>query len=119
MRAFLSRVGFALQGWVHFFRTETNGRIQAVVSILVVVAGLLLGITTQEWLWILLCIGLVTGMEMVNTAIETLANRLHTERHPEIKIVKDVAAGAVLWASVISIIIGTVIFMPKFWALLA
>lgn len=117
MRAFLSRLDFALQGWLHFFRTEANGRIQAVIAAMVVVAGFFFGVSAQEWLWILLCIGLVTGLEMVNTAIETLANRLHPERHPDIKIVKDVAAGAVLWAAVISVMIGAVIFLPKVWSL--
>ena len=113
MKAFFSRVRFALQGWLYFFSYEANGRIQAVIALLVVVAGYLLQINTQEWLWILLCIAMVIGLEMVNTAFETLANRLHPEMHPEIKIVKDVAAGAVLWVAVISVIIGAIIFIPK------
>jgi len=119
MKAFLFRLSNAFKGWVHFFRTETNGRIQAVVAILVVAAGFFFGISVQEWLWVLLCIGLVTGLEMVNTAIETLANHLHPERHSEIGIVKDVAAGAVLWASVVSVIIGSVIFLPKLLAMVS
>jgi diacylglycerol kinase len=113
MKAFLFRLSNAFTGWLYFFRNEANGRIQAVVAVLVVAAGFFFNVTPQEWLWILLCIGLVTGLEMVNTAIETLANRLHPERHPDIKIVKDVAAGAVLWASVVSVIIGLMIFLPK------
>jgi diacylglycerol kinase len=117
MKAFLHRVLFALHGWRYFFTHETNGRIQAVVAMLVVVAAFFFGISAQEWLWILLCIGLVIGLEMVNTAIETLANRLHPDRHPDIKIVKDVAAGAVLWAAVISVLVGALIFVPKVWNL--
>jgi diacylglycerol kinase len=118
MKAFFFRVYNAFQGWLHFFRTEANGRIQAVVALLVIVAGFFFKVSSQEWLWILLCIGLVTGLEMVNTAIETLANRLHPDRHPDIKIVKDVAAGAVLWASAISVIIGMIIFLPKLWEMI-
>jgi diacylglycerol kinase len=116
MKAFKKRVGFALAGWRHFFATEANGQIQAAVAMVVVVAGIALGITTQEWLWVLLCIGMVIGLEMVNTAMEALANRLHPEQHPAIKVVKDVAAGAVLWAAVVSVIVGGVIFIPKVWA---
>ena len=116
MKAFIKRVGYALAGWRHFFASEANGQIQAVVAILVVIAGGILGISAQEWLWVLLCIGLVIGLEMVNTALETLANRLHPEQHPAIKVVKDVAAGAVLWAAAISVIVGGVIFIPKVWA---
>ncbi len=119
MKAFISRLQYALQGWLYFFRTETNGRIQAVIAMLVIVAGFFFKITSHEWLWILLCIAMVIGLEMVNTAIETLANRLHPDRHPDIKIVKDVAAGAVLWASVISVVIGAVIFLPKLWSIIS
>lgn len=116
MKAFLQRVAYAWAGWRHFFATEANGQIQAAVAMVVVVAGFALRITAQEWLWVLLCIGMVIGLEMVNTAIEALANRLHPEHHPAIKVVKDVAAGAVLWAAVISVIVGGVIFIPKVWA---
>lgn len=66
---------------------------------------------------VLLCNGLVIGLEMVNTAVETLSNRLHPEKHPDIKIVKDVAAGAVLWAAVMSVVIGAIIFLPKVWGM--
>lgn len=82
----------------------------------VVVAGFALRITAQEWLWVLLCIGMVIGLEMVNTALEALANHLHPEQHPAIKVVKDVAAGAVLWASCISVVVGVIIFGPRLWA---
>lgn len=115
MKAFFQRVKFALAGWLFFFINERNGQIQAVVATGVVAAGFGFGISEAEWLWIILCIGLVIGLEMVNTAIETLANRLHPDLHPSIKIVKDVAAGAVLWASVLSVVIGAVIFWPKVW----
>jgi undecaprenol kinase/diacylglycerol kinase (ATP) len=115
MNAFRRRLQYALQGWAYFFRKEANGQIQGVIALLVIIAGFVFGISAKEWLWILLCIGLVLGLEMVNTAIETLADRLHPEKHPEIKSVKDVAAGAVLWAAVISVIVGVIIFLPKIW----
>ena len=116
MKIFLARVAFALQGWGHFFKKETNGQIQLMVALLVVIAGFIFHLSSHEWLWILLCIGLVLSLEMVNTAVETLANRLHPEKHADIKVVKDVAAGAVLWASVISVVIGGIIFLPKILA---
>ena len=50
---------------------------------------------------------------MINTAIENLCNVVQEEYHPIIKIVKDVAAAAVMWAAIISIIIGIIIFSPK------
>jgi diacylglycerol kinase len=118
MKAFLNRLKYALHGWGYFFRKEANGQIQVVIAIMVIIAGFVFGISFIEWLVVLLCIGWVLGLEMVNTAIETLANRLHPESHPEIKVVKDVAAGAVLWAVAMSVIVGGVIFIPRIWAIL-
>lgn len=112
MKRFISRVRFAMKGWSAFFRNEKNGKIQAVVAVMVVAAGGYFGISTTEWMVLLLCVGLVLSLEMVNTAIEKLADQTHPEQHPQIGVVKDVAAGAVLWASVISVVIGLLIFLP-------
>ena len=118
MKRFITRVRYALQGWTAFFAKETHGQIQLVVAILVVAAGFYFSISNTEWMLLLLCMGLVLALEMVNTAIEKLADRLHPEHHPQIGLVKDVAAGAVLWASVISVVIGLLIFIPYVRAML-
>lgn len=112
MKRFITRVQYALQGWAVFFAKETHGQIQLIVAMLVVAAGFYFSIHTTEWMLLLLCIGLVLALEMVNTAVEKLADRLHPDHHPQIGLVKDVAAGAVLWASVISVLIGLMIFFP-------
>ena len=61
---------------------------------------------------VLFCIALVLSLEMLNTAVEKLADQTHPERHPQIGLVKDVAAGAVLWAAVLSVVIGAIVFWP-------
>jgi diacylglycerol kinase len=113
MKAFINRVRFALQGWQAFFSKETNGQIQFCVAIAVVVVGFLIGLSQLEWVIVLGCIGLILALEMVNSAIEKLCDLVHPDKHPTIKFVKDVAAGAVLWASVIAVVIGAIIFLPK------
>jgi diacylglycerol kinase len=55
---------------------------------------------------------------MVNTALEKLADHLHPGRHEQVRIVKDVAAGAVLWAAAISVVVGAIVFGPKLLALM-
>jgi diacylglycerol kinase len=112
MKRFFTRVQFALQGWAAFFKNEKHAQIQAVVAVLVIAAGFYFSLSKTEWLFVLGCIALVLSLEMLNTAIEKLADKTHPEQHPQIGLVKDVAAGAVLWASVISVIIGAVIFLP-------
>lgn len=113
MKKLIRRFGFALNGWRLFFKTEQNGQLQAAIALLAIIAGFVFQIGITEWMFLLLCIALVLGLEMINSVIEKLADHVHPQRHPQIKWVKDAAAGAVLVAAVISAIIGCLIFLPK------
>lgn len=117
MRYFLRSVRFAVNGVYHFFRRERNGQIQGVIAVLAVLAGVVLGLTRMEWLVLLLCTAVVISLEMMNSAVERICNLYTTEFHPAIKIIKDVAAAAVLWSALIALIIGIVIFLPHVLAL--
>lgn len=88
--------------WVHFF-----------FAVLALYLGFLLNITTVEWGLIVLSIGIVITAEAFNTAIEIDINLTSPEYHPYAKDTKDVAAGAVLLAVFVAIIIGMIIFLPK------
>lgn len=112
MRYFIRSLRFAFSGIFQFFLRERNGQIQGVIALLVVGAGLFFGITKAEWLSVLVCTGLVISLEMLNSAIERVCNMYTTEFHPAIKIIKDVAAAAVLWSALVSLIIGVIIFLP-------
>jgi diacylglycerol kinase len=108
----------AITGLGYFFRHENNGRIQSAIGIGVLAMAVFLRISTMEWLAVLICIGSVLSLEMLNSALEKLCDLVQPGFHPQIKIIKDLAAGAVLWASVLSALIGTVIFLPKILAFL-
>src|SRR4051812_8908937 len=103
----------AFNGLQYFFKTERNGKIQAGVALFTLLTAFYLRLSSTEWIFMLLCIGSVIGLEMLNSALEHLCNHVHKEYHPSIKIIKDVSAGAVLFASAISVIIGLIIFVPK------
>ena len=62
-----------------------------------------------------LSIGLVLALELLNTAVETLIDHLHPESAPEIKLAKDIAAGAVLVASVAAASVGLLMIVRVFW----
>lgn len=95
-RAFTFRLRCALAGIVHALGAERSLRFQAVV-LAVVLAGVLWLRPGPAWTALLLLASAgVLAAELFNTAIERLADHLHPERHPEIQIVKDCAAGAVL-----------------------
>ena len=114
---FIQSLQFAIRGIITFLRNETNGQIQLVAAIIVVTLGLVFQIGAMEWLVVVLCITVVLTLEMINTAIEKLCDVVQPDYHPQIKIIKDIAAGAVLIAALGSIIIGAIIFVPKIIAL--
>ena len=112
MKKFFNAVLFAAQGIRQFFSRERNGKIQIVFGAAAVVLGLTVSLSSFQWLLVLFCIGLVISLEMVNSAIERYCDLVTTDFHPGIKVIKDVAAGAVLVASITSLIIGLIIFIP-------
>lgn len=110
---FYKSVGYAWHGIKLCFRTEKNFRIQLVIAAITFVAGIFFRIEPYEWLAILFCTALVLGFEILNTAIEKLSDVFITSVHPLIKQVKDIAAGAVLFVSMISLVMGCIIFIPR------
>lgn len=107
----------AVNGIRIFFATERSGKVQLVVSLVVLAAGLVMKISIVEWLFILLSLSAVLVTEMLNTALEKVCNLITEDHHPGIKTIKDMSAGAVLMASFFSVIIGCTIFIPRLWAL--
>lgn len=106
---------YAGRGIRTVFGTETNMKIHICIAILVLIAGFTFKISAIEWIACLLCIGLVVGMEMVNTAIENIVDLVSPNHHPLAGKAKDIAAGAVLICAIISVVVGLLVFGPKFW----
>lgn len=112
MKKFFKSVTFAAEGVKQFLFCDRNGKIQIVMGITAIALGFTVSLSSFQWLLVLFCIGLVISLEMINSAIERYCDLVTTDFHPGIKIIKDVAAGAVLVASVMSLIIGLIIFIP-------
>lgn len=104
---------YAFEGIKSSLRTERNIKIHFSMMILVIVAGILLDISTYEWMICIILFGMVIGGELVNTAIEEVTDLVTTEINPKAKLAKDIAAGAVLIMAITSAIIGLIIFIPK------
>lgn len=108
----------AFNGMSHFIRHDRNGKIHFVLAILVAMAAFFFKLSATEWCMLLVCTGLVISFEMMNHAMENLCDVVHEAHHPLIKTAKDVAAAAVLWSAIISVIIGSLIFIPKIAAII-
>lgn len=105
--------GYAWNGVKLLFRKEAHARIHLVAALLVVVAGLICGLSPGEWCVISLCIGCVFMAEGFNTAIEKVCDKVSPEKNPLIGAAKDVAAGAVLLMALATLAVGLIIFIPK------
>lgn len=86
-------------------------QIQYVLAILACIEAWMIGCNYYEWLAVLLCIGLVIVAEILNTCIEKLCDLYSTEKNAKIKYIKDLAAGGVLFASLIALTVGILIFV--------
>ena len=106
-------VGHALDGIEYAIDHERNVKIEILFGIMVSIAGVFFHITVMEWLVILLTIAMVITLEFVNTAIERVVDLVTVDYKELAKSAKDVAAGAVLFMSLFSVIIGIVIFLPR------
>ena len=113
MNKFIRGFGYAFNGLFHAVKTQLNFRVHLVCAAIVVCLGYALCISTAEWLWIILCIGMVLLTELINTALELLCDIISPEYNEKIGRVKDMCAAAVLVTAVTALVIGLVIFVPK------
>ncbi|MFT5302850.1 MAG: undecaprenol kinase [Mariniblastus sp.] len=117
MTRLIRSVRFGVAGLSHAIKSEPNLRIHFLATIVVVATAVWLKIAALEWALVAGCVGAVMGFELLNTAIERMADRVTGETDPLIKQAKDTAAAAVLVVSIVAAVIGGIIFLPKAWAI--
>ena len=113
IKRLINSFGYALRGIYSAFKTEQNLVIHSVIMILVILLGIYLKISNIEFCIIILTIGLVIGMEMINTSVEYTVDMAMPSIHPLAKMAKDIASGAVLVTAIAAIVVGLIIFLPK------
>lgn len=108
---------YAFEGFRIAWREEFNFRFDVVCGIVAVVLGWYFDISTVEWLVVIFLIGFVLMAESFNTALEELCDMYRPVHDPHVAKIKDLSAGAVLLAAVTSLVIGSIIFLPRIIAL--
>lgn len=106
----LESFNYAFEGIIHVLRTQRNMRIHFVAAAVVLVAALATGVSKLELIALLLAIAFVMIAEMINTAIEGAVDVSTTSFDPNAKLAKDIAAGAVLIATVNAVAVGYLVF---------
>ncbi len=108
---FGARLGFAFNGLREAWQREHSFRIQAVVGALTLPALLLLRPAAVWWALVGTMVVVVLALELMNAALEMLIDHLHPSLHPQIKIVKDMAAAAVLMACAGAVLVAALVVL--------
>jgi hypothetical protein len=106
---------YASEGIITTIKEERNMFIHFLIAIIVVITGIYVRLSLNEWFICLLLFALVFSLELINTAIENTVDLVATKKNKKAKMAKDAAAGAVLIAAIFASIIGIIIFLPKFF----
>lgn len=103
----------SLNGIAYLIKNEKNIKIELIFAILAIIASIVLKINLLELALIVFAIFIVLFAECINTVLENVVDLCTEEYNEKAKIAKDVAAGSVLIVSILSVIIGILIFLPK------
>ena len=112
-RTIIDSFNYAVSGIITSLKTEKNMKFHYIIAIITITASLFFDFTRIELLILLFAISLVVVAEMINTALERVVDLITEDFHPLARVVKDVAAGAVLIAAINSIIVGYLLFFDR------
>ena len=113
---FIKSFGYAIKGIVAAYPGQRNIKVQTVAAMVAIGLGLYLQIEKIELIIVMMLSFLVILLEMINTAIEGIVDEISLERKASLGRIKDIAAGAVLVAATLSVIVGSIIFFPYFYS---
>lgn len=111
-RSRLSSFKFAFKGIWTLIQEEPNSRIHFIGAVVAILLGIFLRISLLEWSLLTIVAGMVFIAELINTALETLSDIVDPEWNEKIRKAKDYSAAAVLISAIISLVVGTLIFLP-------
>ena len=109
----LDSFNYAFEGLIHVLRTQRNMRIHFLVAVVVLVVALAVGVSKIELIVLLISIVFVLVAEMINTAVEGAIDVATSSFDPMAKLAKDIAAGAVLLATINAVVVGYLVFSGK------
>lgn len=108
----IKRFKHPLEGLIALLRKDKNFLLHLIAALFIIIISVLFNITRTEWLFIIIAISAVLFMEVINTSVEYVVDLVIDEYHPLAKYAKDTASLAVLIASMMSLLIGMIIFIP-------
>lgn len=102
----------AIHGVIHVFKHERNARIHLMFAVVILLSGMVLHLTVDQLTDVFFAVVLVFLAEIFNTAVERTLDLIDLRENAQIKLVKDMAAGAVLVTAMAAVVIGVLVFWP-------
>ncbi|PIP57766.1 diacylglycerol kinase [Candidatus Woesebacteria bacterium CG22_combo_CG10-13_8_21_14_all_39_10] len=115
MRHIVKSFKFAADGIKEAFQSEKNMKVHSLLMVLAIALGIVLKLSSVEWAILTITIGLVLISEFINTSLEQIVDLVSPEKQEKAKIAKDVAAAGVLVSAIVAVLIGALLFLPKFF----
>lgn len=112
-RPLRQRLSFAVDGWLSGWRRESSFRTHCGFAVAALVALLILRPGPIWWGLVAVTIALVLALELINSAMESVIDLLHPGQHPEIKVIKDMVAGAVLTISIAALVVAAAMVVDR------
>lgn len=109
----IKSVTYSFIGAYRLVTSEHSIIVQFIIGLLVTGAGFYFHISSTEWMLQTFAIGLVLAIEGANTAVEKICDFIHPDYNEKIGFIKDIASGAVFFAAIAAILVGTIIYYPK------
>jgi len=103
---------YAFEGIMSGIKTERNWKMGIVEAVVVIFAGFYFNISRDDWIIVIILIGVVLYAELCNSAIEAIVDSFTNREHPGAKLAKDFSAGSVVILIIAAAIIGMIIFLP-------
>jgi diacylglycerol kinase (ATP) len=104
---------YAFEGIKDFFKSEHNAWLHLLGTTAAIVLAVIVHVSRMEIIALTFAIGFVWMAELFNTAIEKIMDFISTEQRPNIKLIKDLSAAAVLIAAAVAFTTGCIVFIPK------
>jgi len=111
----LKSFSYALRGLLKTIKEEQNLKIQFIISFIVIILSIFFKVSLIEWCILIISMLIVIITEIINSALERVADIIKPRIHDYVKEIKDIMAAAVMLSAISSIIIGILIFFPYIW----
>ncbi len=114
IKRFFNSIKFSLEGLFYAYRYEQSLWLHAIASIFAICLGIIFRIKLSEWAIVFIALGVILGMELINTAIEAAVDLVTLETHPLAKIAKDCGSAASFIMTLVALVICLFVFGPYF-----